>query len=30
VLVLKYRTMNQTGAIMASMIIPHIVRRRPA
>ncbi len=30
VLVLKYRTMNQTGEVMASMIIPHIVRRRPA
>lgn len=30
ILVLKYRTTNQRGETMATMVIPHIVRRRPS
>ena len=30
ILKLHYRTFNQRGEMMASLVIPHIVRRRPA
>ena len=30
ILTLRYRTFNQRGEMMASLLIPHLVRRRPA